>query len=71
MNVNEILPFLNKHVSVGIPHWVEDRLFYYSGTITRVNQDYITMILPNGIKEIEISKIKQIFINNNNKHGRF
>lgn len=69
MNAEEIIPFLNKYVGVGIPHWEEDRLFYYYGTITRITDDYITIVIPNGIKEIEINKIKQIFLANNHKAG--
>jgi hypothetical protein len=66
MKAKDLLQFLNENVGVGIPHWEEDRLFFFYGTITEVTDTHITMIIPNGIKEIEISKIKQIFLTNNN-----
>ena len=67
MNAKEILPFINENVGVGIPHWEEDRLFYYYGTIIKVTETYIILHIPNGIKEIEINKIKQIFLIDKNR----
>lgn len=58
---DEILEFLHKTIDIGIPRFEDnDRLFYYTGVLTEVTQEYIKLKLWDGIKQIPINDVIEI-----------
>ena len=59
----DIEPLKNDFVAVGVPHdIIPDRLFFYYGTLTEINNSYVKIELPNGngYKLIPINDIHDI-----------
>ena len=58
---NEIEPFLNKYISVGVPHdIIAGRLFFYYGILKYVDSIEIKLETKNGFKIIQIENIMDI-----------
>jgi len=56
--------FIEKNVSVGVPHLILDnRLFFYYGILKSVTRNEITLQTKNGFKIIQIEEIKDIHKN--------
>lgn len=56
-------PFLGKIVNIGIPHHYLDRLFFVTGEVLEVNDDYLILRKRDGIRQIELSDIIEISLN--------
>ena len=57
----EIKIFLNKPVSVGVPHAVIDgRLFFYYGRLTHIDDCEIQIETENGFRIVPIEQIKSM-----------
>lgn len=56
----ECLIFLHKYVSVGVPSFNLGRPFYLSGEVIEVTEDYLTVKMPNGYKQIYFEDLVEI-----------
>ena len=58
---NEIEPFLNKYIAVGVPHNImAGKLFFYYGVLKYVDNLEIKLETNNGFKIIPIINIRDI-----------
>jgi len=58
---NEIEPFLNKYIAVGVPHDIMDgKLFFYYGILKYVDNLEIKLETNNGFKIIPIHTIRDL-----------
>jgi len=58
--------YLNKNISVGVPHLViDDRLFFFYGILINVSETEITIKTKNGYKIIPIEQIQDLHENKN------
>jgi ferredoxin-fold anticodon binding domain-containing protein len=61
MIVKEYLEdFLGKIIDVGIPHLYEERLFYYTGELLELTDEYLILKKKDGIKQIQLKNIVEI-----------
>jgi hypothetical protein len=61
LNKKIIDSFLNKSVSVGVPHIIlPDRLFFYYGRLHEVTGSSITLETKQGFKIVPIEQIKDL-----------
>jgi hypothetical protein len=59
--------FLNKKVNIGIPHWFnQGKLFFFTGYVIEVNNEFLILKTSNGIRKISLSDIIEIKECNNN-----
>jgi len=56
-------PFLGKIVNIGIPHHYLDRLFFITGEVIEVNDNYLILRKKDGIQQIELRDIIEINLN--------
>ena len=60
--------FLGQFVNVGIPHYTrERRLFFITGLVTSVEDDFLILRIKDGIRKIPFSDIMEISINHQEK----
>jgi ferredoxin-fold anticodon binding domain-containing protein len=52
--------FLGKIIDVGIPHLYEERLFYYTGELLELTDEYLILKKKDGIKQIQLKNIVEI-----------
>ena len=63
---NEIEPFLNKYISVGVPHdIIAGKLFFYYGYLKYVDNLEIKLEMKNGVKIIPLDRILDIHLGGN------
>ncbi len=60
MNEKNIRKFLGKEVAIGVPHYTEDRPFYYYGRIIEMNTATLIIEMSNGFKLIKYKDIIDI-----------
>ena len=61
ITLEEIKPFLNEHVAVGVPHTTyPGKLFFYFGILKRVDDTEVTIQEKNGFRSVLVSNIKDI-----------
>ena len=61
MKAENCREYLNKQIGVGIPHWViSGKLFFYFGELVEVKDKYVIIRDAKGLRQIEISNIRQI-----------
>ena len=56
-------PFLGKIVNIGTPHHYLDRLFFVTGALLEVNDDYLILRKKDSIRQIELKDIIEISLN--------
>ena len=52
--------FLGKIIDVGIPHLYEERLFYFTGELLELTDEYLILKNNQGIKQIQLKSIVEI-----------
>ena len=60
MKEENITQFLGKKVSVGVPHYTEDRPFYYYGLVIDMDKDHLIIKMKKGFKQINYEDIIDI-----------
>ena len=53
-------PLKGKHVAVGVPHKIEDRPYFFYGTLIDITHDSLILQLRAGIKEINLREIVDV-----------
>lgn len=62
--------FLGKKVTIGIPHYHRaHRLFWITGLAQNVDEDFMTLLVKNGLKKIRLDSIIEISIENTDVNG--
>ena len=65
---NEIRPFLNKYISVGVPHdIIPGKLFFYYGYLRYVDNIELKLEMSNGVKIIPLTRIYDVHLGGNNE----
>ncbi len=59
-------PFLGKIVNIGIPHHYLDRLFFVTGKLLEVSDDYLIVRKKDGVQQIELRDIIEISLSKDN-----
>jgi ferredoxin-fold anticodon binding domain-containing protein len=60
--------FLGKIVDVGIPHLYENRLFYHTGELLELTDDFLILKKKDGIKQLQLRDIAEINLNKDGEH---
>lgn len=60
MNDKNKAQFLGKEVAIGVPHYTEERPFYYYGTVKEMNSNSLLLEMKNGFKLIKYKDIIDI-----------
>ena len=53
-------PFLGKIVDIGIPHKYLDRLFFITGELIDLKEDYLIIKKKDGVRQIQLKDIIEI-----------
>ena len=56
-------PFLDKIVNIGVPHHYLDRLFFVTGELLEINNDFLIIRKKDGVQQIELKDIIEISLN--------
>ena len=61
MNLEEkFFNFKGKKVDVGLQHFFEPRLFFYSGKLLDIIDGFLILEMKNGIKKIHVNDVIEI-----------
>jgi len=61
MTVNVFSKFLGKKVDLGIPNYNRsDRLFWLTGRLIEVDNDFLILKINNGVRKIPIDDVREI-----------
>jgi len=69
---DDLIEYKDKNVVIGIPHlYEENKLFYYLGMITDLEEDSLRLKTKDGLYLISYSDIRAIKISGNSLNGQW